>query len=135
MQLLSPALDSHDLIQASDAVLTITGSSAWEAILYEKPVIAFGPLCYGFHNLVYRCGNVADLPELLSKAVGGFVPNHELLLKVVWSLLESAHELEWADPIRQPRVADRRNSERVADAIVAELASRTGTVPERAMLA
>jgi Capsule polysaccharide biosynthesis protein len=133
--LLSPSLDSHDLIQASDAVLTITGSSAWEAILYEKPVVAFGPLCYEFYDLIYKCGNVADLPEVLSEAIKRFVPRHELLLKLVSALLESAHELEWADPVRQPRVAEKRNCERVADAIVAELASRVAARSEKAMLA
>ncbi|MGC1107215.1 MAG: hypothetical protein WA876_11815 [Candidatus Acidiferrales bacterium] len=135
VQLLSPLLDSHDLIQASAAVLTITGSSAWEAVLYEKPVVSFGPLYYGFYDLIYPCGNVADLPGVLSEAIEGFAPKHELLLKLVWALLESAHELEWADPIRQPHVAVKRNCEKVADAIVAELASRVAARPEKAMLA
>lgn len=135
VRLLSPSLDSHDLIHASDVVLTITGSSAWEAILYERPVIAFGPLCYSFYDLVYKCENIADLPDVLSAAIRRFQPKHELLLKFVCALLESAHELEWSDPVRQPRVAEKRNCEKVADAIVRELALRVENRPEKAMLA
>lgn len=121
VQLLSPRVDSHDLIRNSDAILTITGTSAWEAILYERPTIAFGPLCYGFSELAYRCENIADLPGLLSQALERFAPKHDLLLKFVWAFLDSAYQLEWGDPIRQPRIADRHNCEKIADAIVSEL--------------
>lgn len=125
VRLLSPHLDSHDLIRKSDVILTIAGSSAWEAILYKKPVIAFGPLCYGFCDLVYRCQSVADLPEMLSEALERFTPKHELLLKFVWAFLESAYELEWGDPVRQPQITNRHNCDRIADAIVEELAFDT----------
>lgn len=125
VRLLSPCLDSHDLIRNSDVILTIAGSSAWEAILYEKPVIAFGPLCYGFSELAYHCENIAELPSVLSEVLERFTPNHDLLLKFVWAFLESAHELAWGDPIRQPQITERRNCDRIADAIVAELSYET----------
>lgn len=127
VQLLSPALDSHELIQQSDAVLTITGSSAWEGILYEKPVIAFGPLCYGFGDLVHRCNNVAELPVILRKALRAHKPDRNQMLRLVWSLLATAHEAEWGDPIRQPRICEEANVNKVADAIASELSSRTSS--------
>ncbi|HKV27015.1 MAG TPA: hypothetical protein VJN90_01915 [Candidatus Acidoferrales bacterium] len=125
VQLLSPAVDSHDVIQQSDAVLTITGSSAWEGILYGKPVIAFGPLCYGFGDLVYRCGNITELPVILRRVLRGFKPDRSQMLRLVWSLLATAHELEWGDPIRQPQIREQVNVERAADAIISEVSSRT----------
>lgn len=134
VRLLSPSIDSHDLIRAADAVLTITGSSAWEAILYEKPVIAFGPLYYDFYPLIYQCETFTKLPGILSQALTRFTPDHELLLKLVWALLESAHELEWADPIRQPAVTARHNCERIADAIAAEVSSLVAAPSQKAML-
>ena len=125
LQLLSPSVDGHDLIQQSQAVLTITGSSAWEAILYEKPAIAFGPLCYGFYDLVYHCSNIRDLPAVLAEATQRFRPNHDLLLKFVWAFLESAYEMEWGDAIRSSTVLDPENTDQTAKAIVAEISSRT----------
>jgi hypothetical protein len=134
VQLLSPSVDSHDLIQHADVVLTITGSSAWEAILYEKPVIAFGPLCYGFRDMIYRCSNVSDLPALLSEAINRFQADHDRLLKFVWALLGSAYELEWADPVRMPRVLEPHNIENVADAIVEEVKSRNSELSPAPLL-
>jgi hypothetical protein len=128
VQLLSPAVESHGLIERAQAILTITGSSAWEAILYEKPAIAFGPLCYGFYDLLYHCENPADLPAVLREALTRFRPDHDLLLKFVWAFLDSAYELEWGDPIRCSSVLERENIERTANAIVAEIVSRA---PER----
>ena len=43
VDLLSPSVDGHELILDSDVILTITGTTAWESILYEKPVIALWP--------------------------------------------------------------------------------------------
>ncbi len=125
VRLLSAHLDSHDLIRKSDVILTIAGSSAWEAILYEKPVIAFGPLCYGFCDLIYRCQSVAELSGIFSEALERFTPKHDLLLKFVWAFLESAYELEWGDPVRQPQITKRRNCDRIADAIIEELTWET----------
>ncbi|HEV2489264.1 MAG TPA: hypothetical protein VGT03_05620 [Candidatus Acidoferrales bacterium] len=131
VQLVSPSIDSHTLIERSDAVLTITGSSAWEAILYEKPVIAFGPLCYGFYDLIFHCREFSEFPKVISVALNQFRPKHELLLKFVWSFLQSAYEVEWGDPIRIPRILEKQNIEKVASAILAETASRTSlAVPE-----
>lgn len=127
VRLLSPSVDSHDLIRRCAAVLTITGSSAWEAILYEKPVIAFGPLYYGFSGLAYRCESLADLPAILSDAMFRFVPNRAHLLKFVAAFLATAHHVQWGDPVRQPEITKRHNTEKIADALVAELASRTST--------
>lgn len=128
VHLVSPSVDSHTLIEHSDAVITITGSTAWEAILYEKPVIALGPLCYGFYDLIYRCPNASDLPELIGEALNRFQANHDLLLKFVWSFLETAYEVEWGDPIRMPRILESSNVKRVAAAILAEISSRIGTL-------
>jgi len=134
VRVLSPSIDSHDLIRAADAVLTITGSSAWEGILYEKPVIAFGPLCYGFYPLIYNCENIVDLPQIVSQAMARFTPNRELLLKLVSALLESAYELEWTDPVRQPAVAEQHNCKKIADVIVAETSSAISIPSKKAML-
>jgi hypothetical protein len=121
VQLLSPLVDSHNLIRDSDAILTIVGTTAWEGILYEKPVVAFGPLCYGFFDLLYHCKNIADLPLILSEAIRAFKPDRDLLLKFVWAMLGSAHEGLWDSPLRSPSVTDEHNISKLATAIVSEL--------------
>lgn len=124
VQLLSPAADSHEIIQSSDAVLTIVGTTAWEGILYEKPVVAFGPLAYSFFDLLYNCGNVSDLPSILSEAVRGFRPDRDLLLKFVSATLESAHHGEWHDPLATPSVMEQANINGIAKCIASEIETR-----------
>lgn len=124
VRLLSPSVDSHELIRQSVAVLTITGSSAWEAILYEKPVVAFGPLYYGFSGLTYSCEAVTDLAVTLSRALHCFKPEHERLLKFISAFLATAHDLQWGDPIRQPEIMKKDNVTKAADAIASELDSQ-----------
>lgn len=124
VQLLSPSVDSHELILNSDVVLAITGTTAWEGILYEKPVIAFGPLGYQFFDLLYECRNVTELPHLLPGAIRTFRPNRNLLLKLVWALLESAHTGEWGDSLGDPRILDQANVHQIAKAVAAEMWSR-----------
>jgi len=124
VQLLSPSVDSHEIIQSSEAVLTIVGSTAWEGILYEKPVVAFGPLAYSFFDLLYNCRNLSDLPSILSEAVRGFRPDHDLLLKFVWATMESAHHGEWHDPLATPSVCEQANIDRIAESVVSEIETR-----------
>jgi Capsule polysaccharide biosynthesis protein len=124
VQLLSPAVDSHEIIQSSDAVLTIVGTTAWEGILYEKPVVALGPLAYRFFDLLYNCGNVRDLPSILSEAVRGFRPDRDLLVKFVWAMLESAHHGEWHDPLATPSVLEPANIDGIGRSIVTEIESQ-----------
>ena len=121
VQLLSPSVDSHQIIQSSDAVLTIVGTTAWETILYEKPVVAVGPLAYSFFDLIYNCRNVSDLPRLLSDAIRTFTPDRDLLLKFVWANLESAHHGEWHDPLATPSVLKQENIDSIAGHIVKDI--------------
>ena len=121
VQLISPAIDSHGIIQCSDVVLTIVGTTAWEGILYEKPVVAFGPLAYRAYDLLYNCPSVSDLPSVLAEAIRGFRPNHDLLLKFIWATLESAHHGEWHDPLATPSIVEPTNIDKIAAAIVSEI--------------
>jgi hypothetical protein len=121
VQLLSPAFDSHTIIQSSDAILTIVGTTAFEAILYEKPTIAFGDLVYGFYDLLYRCRDLSQLPLLMRTALNGFTPDRELLLKFIWATIQTAHPGEWADPLAVPRIVEPPNVGSVAKAIVSEM--------------
>lgn len=124
VQLLSPTMDSHTIIQGSDAVLTIVGTTAWEGILYEKPVVAFGPLAYGFYDLLYGCRDINDLPSVLAEAIRGYRPNLNLLLKFIWAMLETAHQGEWHDPLATPAVLETTNVDSIARSIVTEIESR-----------
>jgi hypothetical protein len=123
VDLLSPSVDGHNLILSSDVNFTVTGTTAWESILYEKPVISFGPLCYGYFELVYQCKNFAELPDLITEAIRNFRPDRTLLLKFIWSFLATAYTFQWGDSIGRPEVVERENLVRIAQAILFEVKS------------
>jgi hypothetical protein len=128
--LMSPSVDSHDLIKASAAVLTITGTTAWEGLLYDKPVIAFGPLCYGFADGVFKCGDIPQLRFILERALWDYRPNREALLRLVAAVLKTAHVGQWHSPLSTPGVLEPRNLKMIAEAIHRELIERAAaTVP------
>lgn len=129
VQLVSPCLDSHDLILHSDAVLTIVGTTALEGILYEKPVVAMGPLAYSFCDLLYNCQCASDLPSTLREALWEFRSRRDLLLKFVWAILESANPGEWHDPLATPSVLEPANIAKIAASIVKECEVARGREP------
>jgi hypothetical protein len=125
VRLISPSVDSHELIKASAAVLTITGTTAWEGLLYEKPVIAFGPLCYGFADGIFPCEDVRQLRFLLDRALTEYEPDREALLRLVAAVLGTAHVGQWHSPLSTPGVLEPQNLKRIAQAIHRELAARS----------
>src|SRR5205085_9161953 len=101
VELLSPSVDGHDLIRGAAAIATITGTTAFEAALYQKPTIAFGRLFYGFYDQFYYCPDVRDFPHVLRDALRNFRPDTDLLLKFITALLETAYPGTISDPLRQ----------------------------------
>ena len=64
--LLSPFEDTKSLIKGSTAVLTLTSTVGYEALILEKPVIVFGNVFYDFHKLCYKCNSYDKISGLLS---------------------------------------------------------------------
>ena len=124
VQLMSASSDSHKIIRNAEAVITIVGTTAWEGLLYEKPVIALGPLCYGFFDLLYNCPDIADLPATLSTAITTFRPDRQLLLKLIWAAMEGSHDGVWGDPLSSPSISLPENIDKIARAILAEVDSK-----------
>jgi hypothetical protein len=120
VQLVSPNCDSHDLIRASDLVVTIVGSTAWEAALYEKPVIALGQTCYNCPEFIHNCPVISELPELVRSLLKEFRPDTDALHRLVTAVRDPAYRGMIGNGITDPRVMDESNLELVATAVVRE---------------
>lgn len=121
VELLAPSVDSHELILNAAAIVTITGTTAWESILYQKPVVVFGNLCYGFYDLIHHCPDVRDFAAVMRTALAGRPADQDLLLKFVSALLETAHEGTINDPLRSAIVNSPENVAKMARAVVREM--------------
>jgi hypothetical protein len=119
VRLISPYVDSHELLRQTNAVLCITGTMGWEALLYEKPVITFGDACYNAFDLVHRIRDVRLLPEVLRMATAEGVPDRDLLLKFIISMFRGTYE--GYRPSTDRYVLTDENIRRVARVVAAEL--------------
>lgn len=67
IRLISPRANSIELIKNSSLVLTITGTSGWEAILLQKPVITFGNIYYNIFDEVLNIKEIETLPQVIKE--------------------------------------------------------------------
>jgi len=66
VRLLAPTSLTKQLIKASEAVITLTSTVGYEALLLNKRVFLFGHVFYKFHKNVVEVKNPAKLFELFS---------------------------------------------------------------------
>lgn len=66
LRLLPSEAPTKQLIRQSEAVITLTSTVGYEALLLHKPVFLFGRVFYEFHQGVTRIANPAELWQTLS---------------------------------------------------------------------
>lgn len=67
--MVSPKLDTFDLIQKSLAVATITGTLGWEAVFQGKPALVFGNAFYKYCPGVFPVATVEEMKQALQKVL------------------------------------------------------------------
>lgn len=77
VRLLAPHEPTKKLIKDSQAVITLTSTVGYEALLLNKRVFLFGHVFYKFHPNVVVVDNPADLYGILSSSIGRPLFNDE----------------------------------------------------------
>ena len=65
VRLLHPSVSNEKLLEHSSLVVTIAGTSGFEAAFYEKPSIIFADTIYTILPSVHRIKEIERLPELI----------------------------------------------------------------------
>lgn len=92
VKLINPKIQGKLLIANSKAVLTINGTSGFEALLLNKQVFTFGNSFYDSFSRVKRIANIKDLrTALYNECKVNYVDDDELYL-FVYKLLNCTHE-------------------------------------------
>lgn len=132
VRVISPTVSGRSLIQKARAVVTVEGTSGWEAFLNRVPVISLGRLYYTLSPLVYKVDNIDDLEQIIWKALkagpGIYDENIDEWRMDIWRVISTSHEgkLYPAEyPYKVP--ADRENMEKVADSLCQKI-KRTITI-------
>lgn len=72
VRLLNPKIDSYDIICRCRGVITISGTSGFEALFYGKPVLLLGRAFYeSFQEGVIRAGGYESIAESLQRMKKG----------------------------------------------------------------
>ena len=77
VKLIHPSVNSQDLISKCSCVISITGSTGFEALFYKKPIILFADEYYDCLSMVTKINNLTDLPNLISKNLTSFEFNNK----------------------------------------------------------
>lgn len=76
IKLVSSEVDAFELIDNSQAVATVAGTSGWESAVRGKPVLAFGSVWYQGCESIFTINTLKDAQEALSKICDGYCPDN-----------------------------------------------------------
>jgi len=114
VRLLSPHHDTHALIRGSEAVLTITGTMGWEALLYGVPTIVLGDVFYLSCGLAHVCHDLYQLPGLVAQTLTHKGQNEDVLPCYLAAIYEGSFPGWLGVPHVRPDVMNPENIERMA---------------------
>ena len=96
LTLIHPSFSSRKLIENSDLVISIGGSSGLEASFYEKPSITFSEIGYDVLPSVFRVKNLEELPDLIQSALM-YKPESDSLDKYLSLIEENSFDFDYLD--------------------------------------
>jgi hypothetical protein len=97
VKLINPTTNGHDLARLSTLTVTITGTSAWETILFKKPIISFGDVFYNDIPGVKRCRSFEEFPYLVKEQLENWEHDETQLVNYVSALLEDSVPVDYVE--------------------------------------
>ena len=113
VRLIDPFADTHDLIKNARAVVTVSGTVAYEAGLHGQTAGTFAPMFFNRLSRVHHLRSVEESPMLLAPNLGGSELSPDDL-NVLADILANSCEGVIGDPPNVPVCMAEENIERVA---------------------
>lgn len=112
--LIDPWIDSHELIKKSEAVVALTGTAGFEAILYRKPVLLLGRVFYE------NAPGVIGLKDIYGEYKKALSEWRQPSLEEVELFLTECFETMYPGCVYTilPKVLSRDNIKKVSDSLV-----------------
>lgn len=99
VKLIHPSFSNRELLSNCSLVISIAGSSSFEATFYQKPSIVFGNVLYSLLPSVHKVGKLEDLPKLIRICLSE-KPKREDLDKFLTLLEENTFEFDMVNFVR-----------------------------------
>ncbi|KKT28991.1 MAG: hypothetical protein UX43_C0001G0041 [Candidatus Giovannonibacteria bacterium GW2011_GWB1_46_20] len=94
VKLIKPTITSFELIERAKIIITLTNTSAWEAVLLKKPAITFGNAFFNILPMVKNCKAIADLPYMVKEQLENFNYDEEALLNLLAAIFQESADLD-----------------------------------------
>jgi len=79
VKLIHPSINSLKLIQKSEGIISISGTTGFEGLFYKKPVIIFGDEHYDKISMVTKIQKISNLSQEIKNAITNFKFNENEL--------------------------------------------------------
>jgi len=135
VRLIDPFTDNHELILNADLVITVSGTAAYEAALYNKPAMTITPMFFGAIQIVNGINIYQDGLHKIFQVLNSQIQEKEIIVRrqnnitfLAWVIAQSFKGLI-SDPIHNPACMEPENLDAVADAINLLLRNQTERRP------
>lgn len=123
VQLVPVDTSTYKLNDTSQAVVTVTGSPGWEALLRSKPCIVFGYPWYKDCPGVFRATSVASCKEIFAKIINGYTFAQQTIINYLKSFDETTiHGYIAASNAKASKISQDEGFHNMAEVIKKELA-------------
>jgi len=109
VSLVHPKTSSFEIYKKSKIVLTVSGTSAYEAAMLGIPSIVFAKMFFGKFPLVNYCSNISELKDILQKNLASVKSDEGLNAAVMDEILSKSYAGYWTDPLSDPLVMSEEN--------------------------
>lgn len=100
VRLIHPSVNSLEIIEKCQGVITISGSTGFEALFYQKPVIIFGDEHYDKLSMVTKIKKINNLPQEIKNALNNFKFNQNELNVFVEILNKHSLSIPYASMLK-----------------------------------
>lgn len=115
-------VSTYKLLNNAQAVATVTGTAAWEAVLRGKPALVFGYIWYMYCDGIFRISNMQQCDSAIQKIASGFLPDEKKVMRFLVAADRASYvayqNKRWKGEIP---FSDKENAKGIADAIYQEL--------------
>ena len=122
VKLIAPNVDIHELLPKANAVITLTNTTGYEAILYDKPLFVFGNVFYDIYDYSYKINNYYELSNKFSKCINNWKKNKEkrssLRYKFIKAVNDSIYEGNLNHHLKDHSVLKEDNLLLIANSII-----------------
>jgi len=103
VRIVPPETNKWDILNKASAVVTVFGTTGFQALMLRKPVVVLGGPAYSGWGVTHDVRNLDDLPGVLHRALASTV-SEDRLLDFLVSFLSIHVKGDWSKPPYDPAV-------------------------------